>query len=157
MGMDWLQLGLISVQLGSILVLGWIIVRGAKNAVESAMIEAESFTIDLVNELKKEAVEALPILASKAAESMKYSLMGQKSGDARLEKGMNEALVSDVINQSNPLIGMIMDQFPQGKEYLAKHPDALPQILDLIQKFTGGQGAPAGGGKGFLPALKGKR
>lgn len=152
--MDYVQIGSIALILGSFLVAEWFTVRGAKNAIESATIEAESFAIDVINQLKQEAVEAIPIVSSKVAESMKYSIMGKQSGDARLEKGMNEALVSDVVNQKNPMIGMIMDNFPQAKEYLAKNPNALPQILKLLERFGGGNVPSGDGDKGLLPLLK---
>lgn len=132
-----------------------MVVRGAKNVVESAQNSLEDYADTRINELKRDFADSLPILTKKVAESLKFSLMGQASGDARVEKGLNEAVVSDLVNAENPMVGMILDQFPQAKKYLMKNPQAVPYVLQMLQRFGGKtQGGTGAGNGGLLPLDK---
>lgn len=76
------------------------------------------------------------------AASVRGSLMGQISGDKRGEQAMVRDLAGAFMEKQNPLVAGALDQFfPDWKKFIAKHPQALPQILSMIQ-----------GGKGGLPS-----
>jgi hypothetical protein len=95
-----------------------------------------SWIQDLFEPIDDKGTTKIDTWIARAVDSLfarfQYSLMGQKSGEVRLEKGLQSAMLDDMINASNPLIGMIMEQFPSVKSYLMKHPNALPQILSMI-------------------------
>ena len=78
-------------------------------------------------------LKLIRIGASGIAESVKMSFMGQLSGPARLDKGLKGAIAKDVIEEKMPLLEMAGDFLGfNTKKYIAKHPDA---VMQLVQMF----------------------
>ena len=78
-------------------------------------------------------LKLIRIGASGIAESVKMSFMGALSGPARLDKGLKGAITKDVIEEKMPLLQMAGDFLGfNTKQYIAKHPDAM---LQLVQMF----------------------
>lgn len=70
---------------------------------------------------------------------------GYESGKVRNEKGLNAALVTDLLNEQSPLLAMVLNYFPSAKEYLIEHPNAIPYLIKmatpLIEKYMGNMGS----------------
>ena len=83
--------------------------------------------------------------AKKAFRTERATNAGVASGIVRNEKGLNAALMNDVLNEQSPLLGMVLNYFPSAKEYLAKNPNAIPYLLKiaspLIEKYLSGNGS----------------
>ena len=80
--------------------------------------------------------------AGKAFRTERATNAGVASGIVRNEKGLNSALMNDILNEQSPLIGMVLNYFPSAKEYLMKNPNAIPYLLKiaapLIDKYISG-------------------
>ena len=68
-------------------------------------------------------------------EKARFSAMGQASGQARLHKALENALLEDTINIQSPILGLIMKQFPQIKSYFMEHPQAVPKIMQILNNL----------------------
>lgn len=99
---------------------------------------------DLFEPIDEQGTTKIDTWIARAVDSLfarfQFSAMGQKSGQARVEKGLQKAMLNDVIDSTNPILGMAMEQFPQVKEYLMKHPNAIPQVLNMIAPILQGKG-----------------
>jgi len=79
-------------------------------------------------------VKVIEALGSSLAKSLKFSLLGTISGQARLEKGLKGAIAQDIIEQNLPILNLIGDFLGfNTKKYIAKHPEA---ALQLFQQFA---------------------
>lgn len=79
-------------------------------------------------------------LSSSLATSLRMSVLGQLSGPARLDKGLKGAMASDVVENKMPVINLLGDVFGiNTSKYIAKHPDALMQLMGdpRVQQFLG--------------------
>lgn len=66
--------------------------------------------------------------------SLKMSFLGQLSGNARLEKGLKGAMAKDIIDNKMPLLSLVGDFLGYNvKQYVAKNPDALMQLISMPQ------------------------
>lgn len=94
------------------------------------------------------------------AKSLQMSVMGQLSGNARLEKGLKGAITKDVIDEKMPIINLVGDFMGiNTKKYITKHPDAMAQIMRMfgpqIQQFMQGRGNNGGQrGGGGVPEMR---
>lgn len=71
---------------------------------------------------------------SQIAKSLKFSFLGNLSGQARLEKGLKAAITQDLIDNQMPILNLIGDFLGiNTKKYIAKHPEA---FLQLMQQFA---------------------
>ena len=84
--------------------------------------------------LDARVVKAIEALGSTIAKSLKFSLLGSISGQARLEKGLKGALAQDIVEQNMPILNLVGDFLGiNTKKYIAKHPEA---FLQLMQQFA---------------------
>ena len=75
-------------------------------------------------------VKVIEALGSSLAKSLKFSLLGSLSGQARLEKGLKAAITQDIIDQNMPILNLIGDFLGiNTKQYIAKHPEAFIQLM----------------------------
>lgn len=108
---------------------------------------------DLFTPIDDQGTTKLDTWIARAVDSLfarfQFSAMGQKSGEVRIEKGLQSAMLTDVIDAQSPIIGMVMEQFPQVKAYLMKHPNAIPQVLNMVAPLLQNvKGLNIGGQKG---------
>ena len=94
-------------------------------------------------------VKIIEALGSSVAKSLKFSLLGSISGQARLEKGLKSALTQDIIDQNMPILNLIGDFLGiNTKKYIAKHPEAFIQLLQhfgpMLMKMRLSQGNAGG-------------
>jgi len=79
-------------------------------------------------------VKIIEALGSTIAKSLKFSVLGSISGQARLEKGLKSAMTQDLIDNQMPILNLIGDFLGiNTKKYIAKHPEA---FLQLMQHFA---------------------
>jgi len=79
-------------------------------------------------------VKIIEALGSTIAKSLKFSVLGSISGQARLEKGLKSAMTQDLIDNQMPILNLIGDFLGVNtKKYIAKHPEA---FLQLMQHFA---------------------
>ena len=95
--------------------------------------------------LDARVVKFIEALGSSVAKSLKFSLLGSISGQARLEKGLKGALAQDIVEQNMPILNLVGDFLGiNTKKYIAKHPEAFLQLMQqfapMLMKFKLGQG-----------------
>ena len=73
------------------------------------------------------------MLAQDFTNQIKTSMLGKASGAARQENAIAGDIVSDVVNETNPMLGMILDQFPTLKKRIVKNPQMALGALSLLQ------------------------
>lgn len=78
-------------------------------------------------------------------ESIKMSILGFKSGRAKQEKVVGKALMKDLVNQQSPILGFLMDQFPELGNLLQENPQLIPIAIQYLGKLGGG--IPLNGGQ----------
>jgi len=75
-------------------------------------------------------VKIIEALGSSVAKSLKFSLLGSISGQARLEKGLKGAIAQDIVEQNMPILNLIGDFLGiNTRKYIAKHPEAAMQLF----------------------------
>lgn len=82
------------------------------------------------------------MLAQDFTNQIKTSMLGKASGAARQENAIAGDIVSDVVNETNPMLGMILDQFPTLKKRIVKNPQMALGALSLLQ--NAGKGSNKG-------------
>lgn len=93
--------------------------------------------------------------ASGVAESVKMSFMGALSGPARLDKGLKGAIAKDVIEEKMPLLEMAGDFLGfNTKKYIAKHPDAMLQLVQMFGPMLKNMKMPGQGNDGGVPVMR---
>ena len=80
------------------------------------------------------------MLAQDFTNQIKTSMLGKASGAARQETAIAGDIVSDVLNETNPMLGMILDQFPTLKKRLAKNPQMAFGAMNLLSGLGKGPG-----------------
>lgn len=84
------------------------------------------------------------IIANNIVTAVKSTFMGIQSGANRGEKALEGAIAQDMLSQSNPLIGSILNSFPAASKVLRKNPGLAPLAQALMERFI----KPGGGGNG---------
>jgi len=81
-------------------------------------------------------------------QSFKMSALQGLSAQSKLEKGLKGAFAKDIIDNKMPILNMAGDLFGFNvKQYVAKNPDALmqllgmPQVQGLLGRFMNNNGA----------------
>ena len=78
-------------------------------------------------------LKLIRIGSSGIALSLKNSLLGSLSGQARLDKGLKGAIAKDVIEEKMPLLELAGDFLGfNTKKYIAKNPDAMMQLVQMF-------------------------
>ena len=91
----------------------------------------------------KETPSAFFQLTDMMAKQWAYHIMhqfkstnaGLASGEARQEKAMSQAIVKDVAQQQNPLLGIALNQFPNLTKLVAKNPELLNIAQQVMSNF----------------------
>jgi len=79
-------------------------------------------------------VKIIEALGSSIAKSVKFSVLGSISGQARLEKGLKSAMAQDLIDNQMPILNLIGEFLGiNTRKYIAKHPEA---FIQLMQHFA---------------------
>ena len=106
-------------------------------------------------------VAFIDAFASRFFQSAKMSMLGNLSGNARLEKGLKDAFTKDIIEEKLPLLDAgagILKEFTgyNVKKYIAKNPDALmqllsmPQVQGFLKNFSGAMPSNNPGNRGRM-------
>jgi hypothetical protein len=80
------------------------------------------------------------MLAQDFTNQIKTSMLGKASGAARQENAIAGDIVSDVLNETNPMLGMILDQFPTLKKRIVKNPQMAFGAMNLLSGLGKGPG-----------------
>jgi hypothetical protein len=80
------------------------------------------------------------MIAQDFTNQIKTSMLGKASGQARQENAIAGDIVSDVLNETNPMLGMILDQFPTLKKRIAKNPQMAFGAMNLLSSMGKGRG-----------------
>ena len=80
------------------------------------------------------------LIAQDFTNQIKTSMLGKLSGQARQENAIAGDIVSDVLNETNPMLGMILDQFPTLKKRLSKNPQMAFGAMNLLSSMGKGRG-----------------
>lgn len=75
----------------------------------------------------------------------KNGFAGDKITNAHMERTVERAMATDVLNQRNPILGQILAQYPTLQRKLTSNPQLLPILLEKLGPlFRGGatQGVP---------------
>jgi len=76
------------------------------------------------------------VVGSSVAESLKMTLLGQLSGQARIEGGLKKAMAMDILDNKFPILNLAGDLFGANvKKYVAKHPEAMMQIGQMAMPY----------------------
>lgn len=87
----------------------------------------------------------LGAFGSSVATSLKMSVLGTLSGQARLEKGLKGAMATDFVEKKAPILKALGDLFGLNTaEYIGEHPDAVMQVLPMLKGFLGRRQANPG-------------
>ena len=108
----------------------------------------EDGSIDMDNRLQA----VISTIGQTMFQSLKMSMLQGLSVNSKLEKGLKGAMAKDIIEEKMPLLDAgagILKEFTgfNVKQYIAKNPDALmqllgmPQVQGLIGQFMGNNGA----------------
>ena len=94
-------------------------------------------------------VAVIDAVGSRLFQSAKMSALQGLSVDSKLEKGLKSAFAKDIIDQKLPIVNLLGDLMGYNvKQYVAKNPDALmqllamPQVQGFLGRFMGSQGVP---------------
>jgi len=83
--------------------------------------------------------------------SQHFSELGKKSGMRRQQIAFSSRLIEDAISQQNPALALVIKQmFPGAYKWLARNPQALPAIMQMLSKLGGGN-AESVGVPGVMP------
>jgi hypothetical protein len=83
-------------------------------------------------------------LAAHLIAQVKEFIRVQGSAVARQEQSMQGEMFTEAVNAQNPLVGMLMSQFPALGKRLAKNPSALPALMNLLGNARIGGAAAIG-------------
>jgi len=96
------------------------------------------------------------MLAQDFTNQIKTSMLGKASGAARQENAIAGDIVTDVLNETNPMLGMILDQFPTLKKRVVKNPQMALGALSLLQNAgkgsNNGNNGHVGNNDGYNPS-----
>ena len=102
-------------------------------------------------------VHVVDLLGSRLMQSFKMSALQGLSVNSKLEKGLKGAFAKDIVDQKLPILNLLGDFMGYNvKQYVAKNPDALMQLLSMPQvqgflgKFMGGGAANNPGNRGRM-------
>jgi len=76
---------------------------------------------------------------SRIAKSLKMSFLQGLGANAKIEKGLKGAMAQDIVENKMPLLNLAGDILGfNTKQYIAKHPDALGQLIQLARPLLQG-------------------
>lgn len=89
----------------------------------------------LVDERLSKVIDAF---GSRMAKSLKMSFLQGLGAEAKISKGLKGAVAQDIVDNKFPLFNLIGDAMGfNTKQYVAKHPEAIGQLLGLIAPALG--------------------
>ncbi|GAH94224.1 unnamed protein product [marine sediment metagenome] len=77
------------------------------------------------------------VVGSSVATQIKNTFTGESLLTQRQEKGIINDIAKDQLEQSNPLVAMILQQFPTLQKRLLKNPTLLPMATEALKKLGG--------------------
>lgn len=93
-------------------------------------------------------------LAQRMVLHFKTSFMGMQSKANQAERALAQDLMTDTVNQANPMLGALMSSFPAVSKRLAKNPELWPLIQSVLAKAGSKSGGAAAPGNGSLSSPK---
>lgn len=120
---------------GDILIVAEKITKDMALSINAMLDSTKQDAIDILNELKKDLADAPEILGKVFATTLSKSIGGMISGDTRLDKGLATRVMADVVNSQDPLVQMVLGQAKNTLPFLNEHPELMPQVIGMIQKF----------------------
>jgi len=106
--------------------------------------------------MREDLALLIDAFGSRIAKSLKMSFLQGLGAQAKIEKGLKGAMAQDIIENKMPLLNLAGDILGfNTKQYIAKHPDALGQIIQLAGPLLQGGGLGALMGKGGIPSSQG--
>lgn len=82
--------------------------------------------------IRADVVSLIDAFGSRMAKSLKMSFLQGMGATAKIEKGLKGAIAQDIIEEKMPLLNLAGDILGfNTKQYIAKHPDALGQLIQL--------------------------
>jgi hypothetical protein len=84
------------------------------------------------------------IFAKHITQNIKSSFMGMQSVDSKNEKRLQADLFQDIASAQSPILGAIMQSFPSVGKRLAKNPELLPMVQNLMAKIGGSAASKPG-------------
>lgn len=95
--------------------------------------------------------------SQKLVNTAKGTFMGMQSVDAKNMNRVEGDVLTDMATQKNPLLGVIMTQYPTLARRLAKNPGLLPLVQNFMPKPGTGGSSPGGTntdkGQGFFAEI----
>jgi len=81
-------------------------------------------------------VMAIDAVGSRMAQSAKMSLLQGMGAQAKIEKGLQGAIASDIVENKMPIINLLGEFMGFNvKQYISKHPQALGQLLQMAGPY----------------------
>ena len=90
--------------------------------------------------MDERAVAVIDAVGSRLFQAAKMSALQGLSVNSKLEKGLKGAFAKDIVDQKLPILNLLGDFMGYNvKQYVAKNPDALMQLLAMpqVQGFLG--------------------
>lgn len=141
----------------AILASAWVIKTYVMRDLERKYQAEKKWLIEKYIAEKQDLIDNLPRVADIIFEKIRGTVGGLASGAARLDKGLAQAVATDVISGTNPIVGMILEQFPSAKKYVAKNPAAVAQLLSMVGGMSGGKALNTGTSNTLERLVKGFR
>jgi len=93
--------------------------------------------------LREDLSMVIDAFGSRIAKSLRMSFLQGFSAQAKIESGLKGALAQDIVENKIPLLNLAGDVLGfNTKQYIAKHPDALGQLLQLAGPYLKGLNIP---------------
>jgi hypothetical protein len=88
--------------------------------------------------IREDVASLIDAFGSRMAQGIKMSFLQGLGAQAKVEKGLKGALAQDIVENKMPLLNLAGDILGfNTKQYIAKHPDALGQLLQLAGPYLG--------------------
>jgi hypothetical protein len=95
--------------------------------------------------IREDVASLIDAFGSRMAQGIKMSFLQGLGAQAKIEKGLKGAMAQDIVENKMPLLNLAGDILGfNTKQYIAKHPDALGQLLQLAGPYLGNLGALKG-------------
>ena len=91
--------------------------------------------------MREDLALVIDAFGQRMAQGIKMSFLQGLGAQAKIEKGLKGAMAQDIIENKLPLLNLAGDILGfNTKQYIAKHPDALGQIIQLAAPLLQGGG-----------------
>lgn len=80
------------------------------------------------------------VITQKLLSRVQAQAMATSSHISRQTNAMMQDIVQDEVDQANPVVGMLLNQYPSLRKRIAKNPSALQALMPLLDRIGGGVG-----------------